>query len=455
MANPSFILPCVQNMCKKWTFINDLSDGWEGVVEDNITKYLPKGADEGEESYKTRSELATYFDFFNPTIEGLKGLIFQKPIIINDDVPQQIQNLLSDMDSLGNDVNVVVNSLTDGAMRKGLKFAYVDMQTKLDEAVSQQEEDQLGIRPYVILIEPENVLNYKYENRDGNVILTQVTIQETISVEVGRFEVEDIVQYRVLTIGNVEVFDENFNLISSIETGLNEIPIVALNLDDTSKFLQANPPFYSLGKLNIRHFQVSTDTAWASHIANVPVFQMLGFNKDDVGSVSISANKAVVSTNSDAKIGWVDFEGKNIETNMKVSESYEKQIALLGLSIIADGQFQQTATETVVQTKQKQSTINTWVTAIEDAVSKIFYYMGLYYNLDNGGTVEIDADILTNLLSPEEMRIYSDMVSRNELSLETMWAMMKNNRKLPRDFDPDVEQERLSNQGLLTDNSNI
>lgn len=450
--NPSIVTPDIAKMQKRWSFVNDLSDGWEGIVENKLTTYLPKQAEETTLSYDTRSAQATYYDFFNPTVVGLKGLIFQKPIIVNDDVPNQIVDLLSDLDTLGNNADTVIKKLMDTGMRKGLAYAYVDMQTKTEEAISQQTEEQLGFRPYVILIQPENVLNFKYETIRGNTMLTQMTILEVATKEKNKFEQEFVAQYRVLTIGKVEIYDDKFNIISTIDTGLNEIPMVALNLDDSSVFLHAKPPFYTLGKMNIRHYQNTTDTAWASHIANVPMLKIIGLDKDAVGKITVSANKAIVSNRpaNEVDISWLDFEGKNIATNMSIAKDYEKQIALMGLSVITDGQFEQTATESVIQTKQKQSILNGWVMDLEDAVAKIFYYMGLYYSLNDGGTVEIDADILSNIMTPEEMRIYSDMVMKGQLTVETMWTILGSNKKLQRDFDADKEKDNLETEGLLT-----
>lgn len=450
--NPSTTLPIITAMQSRWKFINDLTDGWEGIVEKNKKVYLPKEPDETDPSYTARSAQATYYDFFNPTVNGLKGLIFQKPVVVNDDVPSSISDLLSDLDTLGNNLDTVIKTYTDTGIRKGLAYAYIDMQTKLEESVSQQEESQLGIRPYVILIQPEYVLNYKYAVVDGNTILTQITFQETITVDKDRFEMEEEVQYRVLTIGGWEVYNKDFTLVDSGATGLNEIPVVALNLDDSSVFLQAKPPFYTLGKMNIRHYQNTTDTAWASHMANVPMLKILGIPKEELGKITITANKAIVSERSaqDVSIDWLDFKGDNIATNMSIAKDYEGQIALMGLSVISEGEMQQTATETVIQTKQKQSILNSWVTDLEDAVAKIFYFMGQYLNLGNDtGTVEIDADILSNMLTAEEMAKYSDMVAKGQMSVETMWSILKSNKKLPKDFDGEVEKEKIETEGLL------
>ncbi len=454
--NCSFILPSVETMIKRWTFINHLTDGWEGIVENNKTKYLIQESKETKEAYDTRARQATYYDFFNTTIEGVKGLAFQKPIIQNDDIPSQISPLLEDMDTLGNNLDVVAKGIFDKGLRKGLVYAYVDMQKKVEEVTNQATESQMGIRPYVVVVEPENIINYTYETINGNTILTQVTIKQVVSKQVGRYTQEKVCQYRVFNIGKYEVYSEDMELIESGTTGLNQIPIVAFNLDDAGKFLEAMPPFYSLGKLNIRHYQIVSDSEWASHMANVPILKIIGLSKSEVDNIVISANQAIITPNpaNEVDISWLDFEGKNIATNLEIAKRHEGQIALMGLSVISEATTEQTATESVIKAKQKQSKLNNWVLDLEDGLNKILYFMALYMNLEDGGTVKIDADILANMLTPEEMGKYSEMVAKGQLSYETMWSILKANKKLPSDFDEEVEKQRIETESLQSDNMN-
>ena len=46
------------------------------------------------------------------------------------------------------------------------------------------------------------------------------------------------------------------------------------DMESAKGFFKSFPPFYDLGQLNIRHYQISTDIGYNNHIATTPTLKM-------------------------------------------------------------------------------------------------------------------------------------------------------------------------------------
>lgn len=67
--------------------------------------------------------------------------------------------------------------------------------------ITKADEKAAGVRPYAVLIKPQQVLGWRYKVVNGRPVLTQFRYLETVEEEVGAFGVEQIEQIRVLEIG--------------------------------------------------------------------------------------------------------------------------------------------------------------------------------------------------------------------------------------------------------------
>lgn len=452
-ANVKYIAPQVQQSIPLWKTIDDVSDGIIGITR-NPEVYLIKEDGETQKSYDSRLQKATWIDAFNDTIDGLSGLVFKKPIVYNDDIPTQLNASIENADMQGNHFDIIIQNLFDTALRKGIGFFLVDMPK--GQAKNRAEEIQQNIRPYYTIIQPENVTSWKTETRQGQIVLTQVKIREFTEKDVqgNEYATEPVERYRILEIGKFKVINVDKDDVETIEdegdTGLDFIPFGGLNLNVEGYFV-TKPPFYDLAKLNIGHYQIFTDSRHSAHIASVPMLKLLGFQDDEAKSMVISANKAIRSTASEAKVEWLDYDGGGVAVNESLMNKLEEKMNDMGLSVIT-GTKELTATEVNISTTQKQSKLNTYVRALKDSVELMLQMGARFYNKSTGGTVSFDADILKIPLTAEEVRIYSDMIAKGQLSNKTLWLMLLADRKLPEDFDPEVEETNLETDGLLSGN---
>lgn len=433
-------------------FIDDLTLGSIGIKAKNDT-YLPREQSEKEQSYKARLSRATYFDSFNPTINGLVGLIFKNPIIYSDDIPSQLNATIENADMQGNHLDIIIENFFKKALQKGLSFCLVDMPK--GEPTSKADEINMGIRPYLTLIEPSNITSWKTEIINGQLVLSQVKIRESVEIDDpnNKFATKLVTRYRILERGSYQVWEENDGADSLIEEGntkLNFIPLVALNLNEQG-FFDAIPPFYDLGDMNIAHYQIFADSRHASHTASVPFYFGSGIASEDVKDLVISPNTFFATHNEGASIDIVDYKGEGVAVNATLLDRIENRMREIGLSVITqDGNV--TATEVSISSTQSQSKLNSYVRALEDSVELILLFAAKMYGQNSGGSISIDADILSQPLTAQDVIALNNMVTSGNMSLDTMYKMIASGSfRLEGDFDIDAEKELISSQGLLND----
>lgn len=447
MANVSTIHPSLVNQIKLYKFIDDLSNGYDGIKAGGDA-YLPKQLSEKNDNrvYNLRHELACYLDSFNPIIDGINGLIFQKPVTIETN-NANIKDFIDYATAQNKNFNFFVKKYFKSALKKGRTYAYVDIPSGNENIATNEQRIEAGIKPFVVLIKPEQIINYRTDVINGKEQPTMIVIEEVIEVEVDDFGTEYEKQYRVLKVGSVDVYDKNFQIVSekSHETGLNKIPIVELNLDEDGSLFHAKPPFLDVGRLSIDNYQLMSDSRWSANTASIPFLALLGFDEDEAKSVNISVNSGMRSSNADASVSYVDYEGKGVELNLKLMEVINKRISEIGMSVLTSTTQEITATEKTIDTIQTQSKLYNWVDSLRDSIYQILELVDMYYNQTSENTVSIEADILDNLLSADEMARYSDMVAKNQLSNITLWEILKSKGRLSEDFDSDIEEDRLQN----------
>src|SRR5690606_8734809 len=132
------------------------------------------------------------------------------------------------------------------------------------------EEIAAGLRPYAVLIKPEQVLGWR--NEGG--ILAQFRYMEAVEETDGEFGVNTVQQVRVLEPGSWREYraDKNgtWSLHDEGTTSLSRIPLVTFYTGRTG-FMTAWPPLIELAYLNVKHWQSQSDQDNILHTIRVPI----------------------------------------------------------------------------------------------------------------------------------------------------------------------------------------
>jgi hypothetical protein len=360
--------------------------------------YLPRAAMESVEAYRDRIGRSVLFNAIAKTVEDMNGKVFDKPIILKDNVPAQIVAAAENIDLAGRHINVFASHVFADAIQPGIGYIFVDMPppvTRSDGAApTLADEQQAGHRPYLVYIPQENLIGWKSETIGGTEVLTQVRIRECVAEPDGPWDVKSVEQIRVLLRGGWEIWregkDGNWFMFDSGRTSIPEIPIVPVYINRTG-FMTGAPPLEKLAEKNIEHWQSSSDQKNILHVARLPILFAAGFNENE--EVIIGASQGIRASNPDASLEYVEHSGQAITAGRDDIKDIEFQMQALGLMLLVPKPGQ-TATGEVRDDSKENSPLAMMARALGDAIERAFGFMAEYMGLgkDAGGEVDVNKD---------------------------------------------------------------
>lgn len=166
-----------RNNISRWQF---LIDSYHGGQDYRDGKYLTAYSMESQEDYETRLDTTPYDNHVKAIVAILNSFLFREPPnrewgqIEND--PGLI-NFLKDADLDGRSWSAMIRDISTYSMVYGHTWVVLDKPPS--NAMTRAEELSQGIRPYVSIVTPENVLDWRYERSiSGLYVLTYLKVFE-------------------------------------------------------------------------------------------------------------------------------------------------------------------------------------------------------------------------------------------------------------------------------------
>lgn len=415
-------------------------------------KYLPKEPGEDDDAYQSRLSRTTLFNAFAKTVEDLTGKVFDKPIALKDDVPEQIKDYAEDIDLTGRHLNVFARDAFFDGMQTGGGYILVDMpqgvQREDGRPATLADEQAAKLRPYLVYIPVERLIGWKAETVGGRQTLTQVRIRETITVADGLYGEKSVDQIRVIEPGKWEIHQKNnkgeWVQTSSGVTKLRKITLVPFYVKRTG-FMTFAPPLEKLAELNVAHWQSQSDQRNILHVARVPILFAAGWQNDD--QLTISAGNMVRHSDPNAKLTFVEHAGAAIAAGDKDLENIERQMQAMGLQLLIDGPGGQSATGEIRDDAKENSPLAMMARSLGDALEQALGYMGEWIGLgeDQGGEVEVNTDfgISGNI---GDIQYLTQAVLGGKLDDQTYIEELKRRGTLGESVDVDAVLDRIATQ---------
>jgi hypothetical protein len=370
--------------------------------------------------------------------------VFAEPLQLGDDVPERLVELCKDIDLAGNDLNSWSVDLFRHALSHGLCHVLVEY-PRAEGLRTRADEIAAGVRPYAVLIRPEQVLGWRV---DGGK-LAQFRYMESIEEADGEFGVKSIAQVRVLEPGVWRTYRKADNGGAWVQhdegtTSLGYVPLVSFYTGRTG-FLTAKPPLLELAHLNVKHWQSQSDQDNLLHVARVPL--LFTFTDDEQFELVISSGSATrMPKDGDAK--YVEHTGAAINAGRESLQDLIEEMRMAGAKLLQkEKQQTKTATQANEEAAQELSPLARMASQFADALAQMLQVMSDYLGLDEAGTVEMrgnfDQDWAPEVSVPQLLQ----MANSGKLSDETLFAEMQRRGIISDEYDWPDELERIQNQG--------
>lgn len=474
---------------EQWALVDILYGGtYEVRAHRELT--LPQFPAEHDDVYNERVELATFDNDYRDTLEGLIGIIFRKPMIFKEDVPEAIRKVhLENIDLAGTHIDVFVTRLARKAIQYGGSYVSVDIQ-KVPEGVRVEDDAQakaLNLRPYwTIYAAPDVQSKPRYVAINGIKTLQQIVLREHREVPDGLFGSAIIEQYRVWRLpvrylptgaaeaaGPVvwEVWREEevesgtpskkrkeFRIADQGVTHLTRIPVAPLivepDLDDPTMI--HGPALIDLAYLCVKDFQQISDHEANLHLCNSPIPWASGL-QDDSKLTQVAWGKGVMFTlDLGGACGYAEPTGGGLEAFDRQLKQNKTKIRQKGLEMVLNEEVsnvETTATEQRFRQAKRTSRLASTVTALQDCLELAldFHAEWMKLGLDAGGSIEMGVKGDEVILTAAEVAAFSELVDRRQLSIRSMYTIFNGSDlfKRPLDVEEEIaqilaEQEKLA-----------
>lgn len=449
--NPNITLPAVDAMRADWAVVAPLMGGTKAMRAAGKA-LLPQYPGEEDDVYKRRLAQSTLLPAYSETVGNMTDRVFAEPLQLGDDVPGEIAGWCLDVDRAGNDLNAWAVDWFRVGLSHGICHALVEhppaegVRTRADEIAA-------GLRPYAVLIKPEQVLGWRSEGGQ----LTQFRYLETVEEAEGTFGVASVDQVRVLEPGIWKVYrankDGTWKLHEEGITSLSRIPLVTFYTGRTG-FMTARPPLIELAHLNVKHWQSQSDQDNILHTIRVPILVRIGMETryDANGQPLPGEFKVGVGTLTDlpreGDMKYVEHTGAAVEAGRKALQDLLDEMRMAGAKLLQkDKQQTKTATQAEEEAAQELSPLARMAGQFADALAQLLQFMADYRGLPDGGMVELRGNFDADFMPEVSLPTLVQMANSGMLSKETLFTEMQRRGVISDEYNWLDELGRIEQQG--------
>lgn len=474
--NPAFVNAAYGEMAEDWELCRDVRGGTKAIRADP-EEYIIRSPNETDDGYKDRANRVEVFPAFRITVDGLTGIVFRKNPELQEDVPQLIQDHWENIDNGGMHGDVFAKQTFEEGLTDGHVGILVDYPPAPLGANGQPltiaQEQALGLRPYWVMIKAEDIVSWRTRLVAGILTLSQVVIRESVEMPDGEFASSLVVRYKMFRLLDDNTimwksWDESslngwtaamFNTPDSegVLKGPKRIPLAIAYCGPRVAPMESKPPLLDLAHANVSHTNVLADHRYALHLASCPILVFKGRQKSRKADGTEEEQQIIgpdigidLPADSNADVFYVEHTGSALGQTRDELKDIEQRMAAMGLAMLTrETRAAETAEAKRMDKEEKQATLASAARSMQDAIEAALQFHAEYMGEASGGSCEVNKKFEDAGIDPSIAKLLSDMVLAGQLSLETMWRILKSRDILPQDMDDVKELARItSNQNL-------
>ena len=420
---------------KKINFMRDVTDGTAHMREVCLEKdYLPIFPKESDDDYKTRKNITVFEPFTIDAIQASKGKIFAKKITLQD-LPDELEkyDIIENFDRNGSSLQSFAQELCETQIREGVAFVYTAFPgTREDRPVLSKL-----IRPYARIVTGDSIISKKYSTINGQKMLWQVVIEETINADEDSYQQNKVSQYRKIYIKDNKQIEyviyrrgaKDEEIV--IETGIIRIagqksPQIPLEPCYGIKkgYFSGVSPFEELGYLNIEHYQKMSDYNMTYHrsAALTPVIIGERTNSNPIKDAVVkqqtqTGGPEILQIEQGGDFKWVGGSA-DIKAMFEHIEKRESRMKAMGFDVIDGGD--KTATQINDERNDKEAKLKSIANNLETCLNRTILHMCEYLNVELGeGKVSVNKDFNLTVMPVEDLNALANMVGLNLITPKT------------------------------------
>jgi hypothetical protein len=435
------------------------------VMRDSGELFLPRYDQETDRVYENRRSRAVLYNYYRRTAQALAGRPFREPVKVENQ-SQSLDRLLTNIDSLGQNIHSFLHETFMTGVAKG----YVALLAEFPQAApadNLQEEREMGLRPYLRAISPEDFIAGFAEIIQGEEVVTHVRFREDELVQAGwgellrerirlyelRFDAESGAPVVVWELWELQEkrkrgTPEKWEMIDDgILVGMTRIPLTVFYAGERESFLLCDPPLAGLADLNIAHFQSESDQRHVLTVARFPILAGTGIDEDD--NIEVGPNKFLKSSAEGSRFYYVEHSGAAIGAGRQDLKDLEERMATMGVDLmVRRAGDRATATARNIDESRGGSVLQAMSEDFSWVATQALRFMELWMGqADPTVTVALDSDFGLALKDQTEINALIQMRAGGDLSRKNLIREYKRRNLLPEVFDEELNDEELEDEG--------
>ena len=441
--DPSELTNAVYAMIPRWDPI-DICLGGTRALRDQSERLIPREPREDDSAYQRRIFHATRAPFLQRHASQAAGLILRKGVQLKGDPYWDTwsRNVSGD----GTTLDAFARRMLEVAVLYGHSSALVDFPAGTDPRTLAEERSQTDRQPYLIQVNPKQILGWRTDDLRPQSALSQVRIREYIALPKGQFGEDIEEQIRVLYPGRYEVWRRDlasagsWQIFTSGDTSLDTIPLVSVYSNRLGNLL-STPPLLEVAYLNISYAQRFCDYMHALHTGAMPILTMRGFDPDGDVPIGISVNTAVLLP-PDGGCEYVQPTTDAFDSQLKCLEALEDQISRLGINTLSQTNLTNAAAESKRLDRIDSDSIMALISSdLQRALSEMLTIAAKYAGIEPPEVI-IEQDYENRLIDGNQITAYLQLYMQNAISQETLLEILKTGEVLPTTLNIPQELER-------------
>jgi len=439
-------LPALEIAYHCWHLLDTTFADSTGKNRSVKEKYLPQEPAEPRAAYQSRLARSTYAPIYRDSIRAYAGLLNRFQLI---DVPPSLLQAEKNIDLQGESIQSFWNRCDERALRDGGVFIMVDMSPEEGES-NYLDEQTSERRPYLMMVERANVINWSVEYVSGKERLAHATIRQFRQKLIpGTYGVELDAVYHVLKPNSVETYrleKRNRTWVQikerEVTTSVPVVPLVWYGATDPH-FAYGDLPLNGLAELSIQHFQMRSDLHELLHKCAMPVPVRTGAKLGSDGKpvpLILGPNTAVDVDTEGGKFEFAEPSGRSLERHQAEISHLEGLMDRSGLNFLYGANIK-TATEASLRASQIASQVGALVRNKSSSFGMVMRlwaaYSGEFSQIKPESGISINDSLINKPLGASEIAQLVNLYSQGLLSKRTVLDELQRGGIL----DPDLKVE--------------
>lgn len=413
----------------RWQRMRDVVAGQDAVHGATII-YLPKLKDESEARYKARLGRTPFFEATARTVEGLVGMLFRKPLIV--ECPDALRALLGDVTKSGVSFEALGKGTAteiETVARAGILVDYPEPPEREEGAppLMQADAEKMNLRPHMARYAAESITYWETAWINNRTMLSKVVLKEMYSEPdpADEFVRKTGDQWRVLDLaegvyrqrlfrrrGDAGLIEQHGGDVTPQMNNkpLAYIPFQFFGAEGNGPDIE-KPPLLAMANINVSHFHTTADLEHGAHQTALPQPWIAGV-QPDVGiegqpvdkTLYIGGGDAWVFPNADTEVGMLEYTGAGLTALETRLASKEAQMAVLGARMLEPQKTGVEAAETAgIHRAGEQATLASQADVLSRGLLNVLTWFAEWAGISGAISVKVNKEFFPLSMTAQEI----------------------------------------------------